>query len=742
MARTLWIQGDSGKNSGSFLIDADRRLTPILVDGSNHTLNFGFFNFDSPVSLASYSSITVAIVESQTVPTVFASKTTLAASFNSSLTLTNWNGRLAYHLQVAFTGVELDYNLGTQAEKNLWLVVTGVDGSGGEHFLASGAVRLVADSSYTGTGPAYMLKSVYDSDDSGIVDEAESVDWDNVQDKVTVSEGVAGLAPAGPATDPTLKYLRGDSTWTQVAYSGLSGIPSTFAPSVHVHADVSTGTAGFAPAGPATDPTLKYLRGDATWTQIPYADLSGIPSTFTPASHVHADVSTGVAGFAPAGPATDPTLKYLRGDSTWTQVAYSSLTGTPSTFTPAAHASTHHREGSDPLDGDKIPLDVGLAYITPDTTPAQTNHVSELAAIIKGIDNQFGTILQGVVYKKTVINYVDNTAAPPTEVTGDRYILDDTGASHAGWDGASALSIVEFDGTSWVEYAPSEGWRCYVDAENEDRRYIDDGSPAWQAISASGGETNTMSNVGASGVSVFKQKTGVDFELHKILGGAGITASLGSDIITLSMDNLNAKGNFAATAAPTATDDSGSGYSVGSPWVNVTTDRAYICLDASSSAAIWALISGGADGWFGGLNYYELDATNPPDLGDNGLLYDDTTDQLASWYFPWPRAVDGNPAINILYKTSATCTAGQTVNFKAHMRILGGSYPGTTANIHTSSISGVSALHSQSASSVPITGAGSIAFGTLTQIEIYRDVSVDSHVGDVDFRGFHLTWTH
>ena len=44
---------------------------------------------------------------------------------------------------------------------------------------------------------------------------------------------------------------------------------------------------------------------------------------------------------------------------------------------------------------------------------------------------------------------------------------------------------------------------------------------------------------------------------------------------------------YDATAAPAVTDDSGDGYAVGSIWVDVTGDDAYICVDASVGAAVW-----------------------------------------------------------------------------------------------------------------------------------------------------------
>lgn len=57
---------------------------------------------------------------------------------------------------------------------------------------------------------------------------------------------------------------------------------------------------------------------------------------------------------------------------------------------------------------------------------------------------------------------------------------------------------------------------------------------------------------------------------------------------TLSLDNVqNTKVNFSATTNPGVGDDTGDGYSVGSIWINITADRAYTCVDATSGAAVW-----------------------------------------------------------------------------------------------------------------------------------------------------------
>lgn len=49
----------------------------------------------------------------------------------------------------------------------------------------------------------------------------------------------------------------------------------------------------------------------------------------------------------------------------------------------------------------------------------------------------------------------------------------------------------------------------------------------------------------------------------------------------------NLKNNYTAIVAPTTGDDSGDGYAVGSFWYNVSTDRGYVLLDATVAAAVW-----------------------------------------------------------------------------------------------------------------------------------------------------------
>ncbi len=61
-------------------------------------------------------------------------------------------------------------------------------------------------------------------------------------------------------------------------------------------------------------------------------------------------------------------------------------------------------------------------------------------------------------------------------------------------------------------------------------------------------------------------------------------------------DVENLKVNLAANAAPGVNDDGGSGYAVGSRWIDTTNDKEYVCLDASSGTAVWTETTGAGAG--------------------------------------------------------------------------------------------------------------------------------------------------
>ena len=71
--------------------------------------------------------------------------------------------------------------------------------------------------------------------------------------------------------------------------------------------------------------------------------------------------------------------------------------------------------------------------------------------------------------------------------------------------------------------------------------------------------------------------------------------------------------NFAATSNPGVTDDIDGGYTVGSVWVNVTTDAAWMCADNTDGAAVWQSLTAAAAGWDGDIA--DVSFTTGSDIG-------------------------------------------------------------------------------------------------------------------------------
>lgn len=158
----------------------------------------------------------------------------------------------------------------------------------------------------------------------------------------------------------------------------------------------------------------------------------------------------------------------------------------------------HERGG---LEADVSAYD-GLVRITAGTTSAVTvtsfaetvlddADAATLRATIGAASSaDVAAITSGYSRRQGVAARVDNTAAPPTEVSGDRYLLDATGTSHSDWDSAAANDIVGFDGSSWVAETPVEGWIVYSDGSNTDWLFTNDGGASWDERTAGGGVTD------------------------------------------------------------------------------------------------------------------------------------------------------------------------------------------------------------------------------------------------------------
>lgn len=89
----------------------------------------------------------------------------------------------------------------------------------------------------------------------------------------------------------------------------------------------------------------------------------------------------------------------------------------------------------------------------------------------------------------------------------------------------------------------------------------------------------------SSGGNIANTQQQINDNVTNIATNASNIASNDADIAALRASVVT--NNFAATTDPTSTDDTGSGYSVGSLWVNVTLDKVFLAVDVTASSAIW-----------------------------------------------------------------------------------------------------------------------------------------------------------
>ena len=202
-----------------------------------------------------------------------------------------------------------------------------------------------------------------------------------------------------------------------------------------------------------------------------------------------------------------------------------------------------------------------------------------------------------------VLGVVSGASAPPTESTGNRYIL--TGASfHANWDSPAQHEIVEFNGTSWVGIAAVDGMRA-VDLSDDSVYYF---NTAW----VQSGDTDTTYTAGdgldLSGTEFstdLKSNGGIVIESTELavdLGASSITGTLvvgdgGTGASTLTANGVLI-GN--GTSAVAAVDMSTKGHILigdgsGNPqMLAIGDDDQVLTADSGETTGVkWAAAGGG-----------------------------------------------------------------------------------------------------------------------------------------------------
>jgi hypothetical protein len=145
-------------------------------------------------------------------------------------------------------------------------------------------------------------------------------------------------------------------------------------------------------------------------------------------------------------------------------------------------------------------------------------------AVNKSQLDALSSIIENFEWQPSALDYIiDNTLAPPTEVSGDRYLLShDGGTPHTDYDGADAGDIVEFNGSVWVETNPTVGMMISIDDETTSLRQYS--GSAW-------GQKYFESTTASTGL----VKVGFDVRLDSSSAGAGLGFSAG--VLSVNVDD-------------------------------------------------------------------------------------------------------------------------------------------------------------------------------------------------------------
>lgn len=159
------------------------------------------------------------------------------------------------------------------------------------------------------------------------------------------------------------------------------------------------------------------------------------------------------------------------------------------------------------------------------TTIPDSQTIKQALQALETYGENSRSLIQNFEWQNSALDYItDNTAVPPSEVSGDRYILShDGGAPHANWDGASAGDIVEFNGSTWDAVTPTLGTFASADDEPNVLYYWGGSSWATKAFEA------TTASTGLT-------KTGFDIQLADAAAANGIAVSSGAISISLATD--------------------------------------------------------------------------------------------------------------------------------------------------------------------------------------------------------------
>jgi len=182
-------------------------------------------------------------------------------------------------------------------------------------------------------------------------------------------------------------------------------------------------------------------------------------------------------------------------------------------------------------------LDDAIGSLTASPTNYTPTNSSILSDHLSGIDTELGILAsttQNFEWQSSVISATILDPTPLTPTTGDRYLINGTGAG--AWTGQNN-DIAEWNGSAWTFSTPTTGTFVASDAETD-------------LLYQFGGSTWSAKNFESTTASGFLSKSGFDIQLtnlnssHVIIGSAGNVAT---SIDTSSVGQIQATTTFGLT---------------------------------------------------------------------------------------------------------------------------------------------------------------------------------------------------
>ena len=268
---------------------------------------------------------------------------------------------------------------------------------------------------------------------------------------------------------------------------------------------------------------------DGDWTILPYATTSARGAVTLAADGITTATLAVQANDTRLSNNRDPNdhaINHELGGGDELTIDWTQLAGVPGDFTPSDHASTHGNGGGDEIAIDWSQITTGIPT---EFTPSSHTHSAD--DITSGIlDVGVGgtgkdTITEHALLVGGALNVYDELT-----VGTDGQILTVVSGSPA-WTAPdfSSLSLDDLGDVDVTTVTPVDNYvLTYVSGE-------------WVAAEppgASGGEANTLTNVGAE-IELVKDKVGVNYDIRTLEAGTNVTITQNTDTVTISATDTN-----------------------------------------------------------------------------------------------------------------------------------------------------------------------------------------------------------